>query len=387
MRSLDEFYKYIDEKEQELRARSETTPEPGRFQEEAAPVAADPPATVSPPAAPESAPVTVVPEEKRENRETVVPQTPGLPQRPGRTKPAAEGFVPPPLPPRPARPSRYERIVPAEVLHPNAKPGAAAPARDLAQNGHVAPPLPPSEGARPPSGGMRYTMHGGMTIPIPQEAGPAMPDIETYIPTLRDTPAQKPSPESAPSASPQKRHDENGARHRSAPGDGVQDYLPPIVENQEPPLVADAPLRARRARRSTTPAAAAGAPELSDGEAAALWGRLPRHIQLLVGMSEPQEEVAQKYYTRGFKESRRQLIERLLDPTLTLEDTARVLGVCPTTVRRYTNRGLLPHHRTVGQQRRFRLSDVLGFLERQSARGGSSDLATDAGQEEGDVDA
>ena len=102
------------------------------------------------------------------------------------------------------------------------------------------------------------------------------------------------------------------------------------------------------------------------GRDAALWHRLPRHIQILVSMAEKsEEEAAQKYYTRGFKESRRQLIERLLDPTLTLEDTARVLGVVPATVRRYTNRGVLPHHRTVGQQRRFRLSDVLGFLEGQ----------------------
>lgn len=102
----------------------------------------------------------------------------------------------------------------------------------------------------------------------------------------------------------------------------------------------------------------------ASGDAA--WNRLPHHIQLLASIPEPiEEEVAAKYYTRGFKENRQQLIERLLNPTLTLEDTARVLGVCPATVRRYTNRGILPHHRTVGQQRRFRLSDVLVFLEQQ----------------------
>src|SRR5262249_325736 len=97
------------------------------------------------------------------------------------------------------------------------------------------------------------------------------------------------------------------------------------------------------------------------------WARLPRHIQLRATIPAPEEaeEVAQKYYTRGFRETRQALIERLLNPTLTLEETARVLGVCPATVRRYTNRGVLPHHRTVGQQRRFRLSDVLTFLEQQ----------------------
>ena len=99
-----------------------------------------------------------------------------------------------------------------------------------------------------------------------------------------------------------------------------------------------------------------------------LRARLPHHLHLLVHLANEHQEVAQKYYTRDFKESRRELIERLLDPTLTLEETARVLGVVPATVRRYTNRGTLPHHRTVGQQRRFRLSDVLLFLESQHGR-------------------
>ncbi|MDR3710915.1 MAG: helix-turn-helix domain-containing protein [Capsulimonadaceae bacterium] len=64
-------------------------------------------------------------------------------------------------------------------------------------------------------------------------------------------------------------------------------------------------------------------------------------------------------------ETRDELISRLLDPTLTLEETAQVLNVCPTTVRRYTNRGNLPHFRTAGNQRRFRLSEVLAFLRAQ----------------------
>jgi excisionase family DNA binding protein len=64
--------------------------------------------------------------------------------------------------------------------------------------------------------------------------------------------------------------------------------------------------------------------------------------------------------------SRESLAERLLDPTLTLEETALFLGVCSTTVRRYTNRGLLKHFRTQGNQRRFRLSDVVEFLDSRS---------------------
>jgi len=63
------------------------------------------------------------------------------------------------------------------------------------------------------------------------------------------------------------------------------------------------------------------------------------------------------------KETREQLLARLLDPLISLEEAAKLLEVCPTTVRRYTNKGLLKHIRTAGNQRRFKLSDVLGFLE------------------------
>ncbi len=95
----------------------------------------------------------------------------------------------------------------------------------------------------------------------------------------------------------------------------------------------------------------------------AAWNRMPHHLQVLFGVAS--EEVAQRSYS-AFKESRDEMIQRLVDPTLTLEETARLLNVCPTTVRRYTNRGVLRHHRTAGNQRRFRLSDVLGFVEAQN---------------------
>jgi len=66
---------------------------------------------------------------------------------------------------------------------------------------------------------------------------------------------------------------------------------------------------------------------------------------------------------RTVAESRGSLIERLLDPELTLQETAILLNVCPSTVRRYTDKGILGHHRTPGNQRRFRLSDVLEFMD------------------------
>lgn len=69
------------------------------------------------------------------------------------------------------------------------------------------------------------------------------------------------------------------------------------------------------------------------------------------------------------EESREELLSRLLDPTLTLEETARILEVCPTTVRRYTNKGILPHERSQGNQRRFKLSSVIAFREAQVRAG------------------
>jgi excisionase family DNA binding protein len=68
-------------------------------------------------------------------------------------------------------------------------------------------------------------------------------------------------------------------------------------------------------------------------------------------------------------ETREELLSRLLDPVLTLEETALLLNVCPTTVRRYTNRGILPHERSKGNQRRFKFSSVQAILEaNQSGR-------------------
>lgn len=102
----------------------------------------------------------------------------------------------------------------------------------------------------------------------------------------------------------------------------------------------------------------------SDAEGARLWEEMPRHLQILATMARTEPAPP----TRSFEETREQLIQRLADPTLTLEETARLLDVCTATVRRYANRGHLTHHRTLGQQRRFRLSDVLTFLEKRASR-------------------
>ena len=51
------------------------------------------------------------------------------------------------------------------------------------------------------------------------------------------------------------------------------------------------------------------------------------------------------------------------DTQISLSGTTGQFGVG-----RHANRGNLSHHRTIGQQRRFRLSDVLAFLERRAVR-------------------
>lgn len=187
----------------------------------------------------------------------------------------------------------------------------------------VAPPAPAADAPQ-----TRYVMRGGVTVPVEENAAAAQA-AKDAVPAV-PKPTRKPEPK-----------------------------MVTVLDATETELAADVSLG------EPIPAAASVSPVLP----ASLWERLPRHIQLLAQIPAPlEEEVAQKYYTRGFRESREELIERLLDPPLTLEDTARVLGVCPATVRRYTNRGVLLHQRTVGQQRRFRLSDVLLFLEKQQSK-------------------
>ena len=116
--------------------------------------------------------------------------------------------------------------------------------------------------------------------------------------------------------------------------------------------------------------------EMSPAE---LWAGIPKYLETLLAMERTDSsEVAQFSYKSPFLEKRRELIHRLLDPELSIEETARLLCVCPTTVRRYTNRGILRCYRKEvasgrsgsardydTRQRRFRLSDILHFLETQ----------------------
>jgi excisionase family DNA binding protein len=69
------------------------------------------------------------------------------------------------------------------------------------------------------------------------------------------------------------------------------------------------------------------------------------------------------------KQKREDLIEELLDPVVSLEEAATILNVCKTTVRRYTNQGLLECIRTPGNQRRFKLSTILNFVDVKDVKG------------------
>lgn len=72
--------------------------------------------------------------------------------------------------------------------------------------------------------------------------------------------------------------------------------------------------------------------------------------------------------SRKRRETRAQLLERLTNPQLTLHETSVLLGVCTATVRNYCNAGTLPHERTPGGQRRFRLRTVLAFHREREAQ-------------------
>jgi len=61
-------------------------------------------------------------------------------------------------------------------------------------------------------------------------------------------------------------------------------------------------------------------------------------------------------------ETREEIIQRLLDPELSVHEAAALLNVSKATLRRYTDSGKLACYRTAGGQRRFKLSAVLALL-------------------------
>jgi excisionase family DNA binding protein len=84
---------------------------------------------------------------------------------------------------------------------------------------------------------------------------------------------------------------------------------------------------------------------------------------LFAGEISEYQAINRKRLARKSKIEREELIEKLLDPVISLEEAATLIGVCKTTVRRYTNKGELECLRTPGSQRRFKLSQVLEFVK------------------------
>lgn len=205
--------------------------------------------------------------------------------------------------------------------------------------------------------------------PTDAEDDGGVPSIEQYLPFLRNRqePAkvasvEAPSPEPVIQAAELKMSEAQSPAPETPQPVAEAKAAPASLVEEEPPAHArPMSLRTHRSRKGRPGRSEQGAGSLSAQE---VWSLTPRSLQTLIAMTD--DEVAQNSYKRGFKESRVELLQRLLDPTLSLEETARLLNVCPTTVRRYTNRGMLRHLRTGGDQRRFKLSDVLSFLETQS---------------------
>lgn len=131
-----------------------------------------------------------------------------------------------------------------------------------------------------------------------------------------------------------------------------------VGEPQAPMPETTAPSAPAPPARPATPPARLAA---SDFQSRRLQTLLARQQRLPLEVSEAKS----RRTSRQPAESREEMIQRLLDPVLTIHEAAALLGVCTTSIRRYTNRGVLKCFRTPGNQRRFRLSDVLDFMEQQ----------------------
>jgi excisionase family DNA binding protein len=94
--------------------------------------------------------------------------------------------------------------------------------------------------------------------------------------------------------------------------------------------------------------------------------KLQQHLPIDLGPSRSARRAGRPPLT----ETREEIIRRLLDPELTLHETAAILNLSKATLRRYTDQGKLSCRRTAGGQRRFKLSDVLGLLERRGEGAG-----------------
>lgn len=281
--------------------------------------------------------------------------SPSVPEIP---VPELDAFIPTLEPEQPA-PRRAEEVI-AALVRPeppaggDAHPASESPPPDAACSfsplgacgGGVLPvssERPPSSGGgHPPSEGDpsdegAETLHPHQVDAYPPVTTTALVRVETE----EDRTPRRPAPGTRPSRS--------GAHlSKGGPCGGWRSHAPSHFGGGSVYAAGEG-----AGRQDASPPLVPGIAQIREQ-----WPRYAERLQCV-----PTKEVAQNSYKTPFKETREELIARLLDPPLTLEETARLLGVCPTTVRRYTNRGWLKHYRTPGNQRRFRLSAVLAFLE------------------------
>jgi excisionase family DNA binding protein len=143
----------------------------------------------------------------------------------------------------------------------------------------------------------------------------------------------------------------------------IQDWIRYVQENAENvPEEARSSAAARRtATRAKLPTVPGALTEKRPPRAAA-----ERKARSGRGSESEQGGVKQRQRLRP--ENRAQMLERLTNPLISLHEASVLLGVCAATVRRYTVSGVLPHVRTTGGQRRFRLRDVLALERDRKAR-------------------
>ncbi len=86
--------------------------------------------------------------------------------------------------------------------------------------------------------------------------------------------------------------------------------------------------------------------------------RIPTNIQAksIIDTTEKQKEKKNL--------ERQELLNRLIDPILTLEEAAKILNVSKATIRRYTKSGKIKYYITPGNHRRFKLNDIISLLEK-----------------------
>ena len=199
----------------------------------------------------------------------------------------------------------------------------------------------------------------GLTFEAASEDWQPDPAEELAFAAIEPRGLQEPAAGDDPAAAPAEPQAEEPA---VTPAPSLQP-VPEAGREPELPVAVPGPLPALEPRRT--------APELPEDIATAHPGMRQRLEAVLARQQQlPLDIEARRAFTAEAadspRETREMLLQRLLDPTLTLQEAAVLLDVCPTTVRRYTDRGVLRCFRTPGNQRRFHLSDVLDLMERQS---------------------